>query len=95
MGLVIAENVMRKYLMIATPASEIIIIIALMLACYMSLLHVTFLNTCLSCDGIFKMYHNVTSIDNYCWGKFFSFCFSFSHLLVIVYSFPFRSLVFF
>ena len=57
--------------MIATPASEIIIIIALMLACYMSLLHVTFLNTCLSCDGIFKMYHNVTSIDNYCWGKFF------------------------
>jgi len=34
-----------------------------MLKCYMSLLHVTFLNTCLSCDGIFKMYHNVTSID--------------------------------
>ena len=26
-----------------------------------------------------------------CWGKFFSFCFSFSHLLVIVYSFSFRS----
>ena len=25
-----------------------------------------------------------------CWGKFFSFCFSFSHLLVIVY-FSFRS----
>ena len=29
-----------------------------------------------------------------CWGKFFSFCFSFSHLLVIVYSFSFRSPVF-
>ena len=52
MVLVITENVMRKYLMIATPASEIIIlfqkqgvaiiIIALLLACYMSLLHVTF-----------------------------------------------------
>lgn len=41
--------------MIATPA--------LMLTCYMSLLHVTFLNSCLSCDGIFKMYHNVTSIN--------------------------------
>ena len=30
----------------------------------------------------------------FCWGKFFSFCFSFSHLLVIVYSFTFRSPVF-
>ena len=28
-----------------------------------------------------------------CWGKFFSFCFSFSHLLVIVYSFTTRSLL--
>ena len=28
------------------------------------------------------------------WGKFFSLCFSFSHLLVIVYSFSFRSVVF-
>ena len=63
MVLVIAESVVKKYLMIATPASEIIIIIALMLACYMSLLHVTFLNTCLSCDRIFKMCHNVTSIN--------------------------------
>ena len=29
-----------------------------------------------------------------CWRKFFSFCFSFSHLLDIVYSFSFRSPVF-
>ena len=29
-----------------------------------------------------------------CWGKFFSFCFLFSHLPAIVYSFTFRSAVF-
>ena len=34
------------------------------------------------------------NVDILCWGKFFSFCFSFSHLPVIVNSFSFCSLLF-
>ena len=34
------------------------------------------------------------NVDIFCWGKFFSFCFSFSHLPVIVNSFSFRSPLF-